>query len=118
VNASSRELFYKLLWGFGSFILFLMFVYWFLSGNSLGNLVSPHFVTLAFSFLVLLVSVNFAFEVIVDLKKSLEERSPWTAQTDLLFLMVFLALIAVFFFNLALPLFCEIGSSPPSPVVG
>ena len=102
MNASSRELFYKLLWGFGSFILFLMFVYWFLSGNSLGNLVSPHFVTLAFSFLVLLVSVNFAFEVIVDLKKSLEERSSWTAQTDflfldLLFLMVFLALIAVFF---------------------
>jgi len=95
VNASSMELFYKLLWGFGSFILFLMFVYRFLSGGSLEALVSPDFVSLTLSFFALLVSVNFAFEVIVDLKKSLEERSPWAAQTDLLFLMVFLALIAV-----------------------
>jgi hypothetical protein len=95
VNASSSELFYKLLWGFGSFILFLMFVYRFLSEGSLEALANPYFVSLTLSFLALLVSVNFAFEVIVDLKKSLEERSPWTAQTDLLFLLVFLALIAV-----------------------
>jgi hypothetical protein len=98
VNASSRKLFYKLLWGFGSFILFLVFVYWFLSGGSLESLVGPHFVyfvSLILSFLSFLISVNFAFEVIVDLKKSLEEKSPWTAQIDLLFLPVFLALIAV-----------------------
>jgi hypothetical protein len=71
VNASSRELFYKLLWGFGSFILFLVFVYWFLSGGSLESLVGPHFVyfvSLILSFLSFLTSVNFAFEVLVDLK--------------------------------------------------
>jgi len=98
VKASSSELFYKLLWGFGSFILFLMFVYRFLSEGSLEALANPYFVSLTLSFLALLVSVNFAFEVIVDLKKSLEERSPWAAwsvQNDLLFLMVFLALIAI-----------------------
>jgi hypothetical protein len=95
VNASSSELFYKLLWGFGSFILFLMFVYRFLSEGSLEALANPYFVSLTLSFLALLVSVNFAFEVIVDLKKSLEEKSPWAYQTDLLFLPIFLALIAV-----------------------
>ncbi len=95
MSASSRELFHKLLWGVGSFILFLILVYWFLSGDLLRNLASLHFLTLIFSLLALLISVSFAFEVIVDLKKSLEEESPWTAETDLLFLMVFLALIVV-----------------------
>jgi hypothetical protein len=90
VNASSSELFYKLLWGFGSFILFLMFVYRFLSEGSLEALANPYFVSLTISFLALLVSVNFAFEVIVDLKKSLEEEKPvWTGLFDFLFFLVF-----------------------------
>ena len=95
MNASSRELFYKLLWGLGSYILFLMFVYQFLLGGSLEKLVSPYFLSLTLSFFALLVSVNFAFEVIVDLKKSLREKSPWTYQTDLLFLLIFLCLIVI-----------------------
>jgi hypothetical protein len=90
VNASSSELFYKLLWGFGSFILFLMFVYRFLSEGSLEALANPYFVSLTISFLALLVYVNFAFEVIVDLKKSLEEEKPvWTGLFDFLFFLVF-----------------------------
>jgi hypothetical protein len=84
VNASSRELlFYKLLWGFGSFILFIMFVYRFLSGNSLRDLVSSDLLSLVFSFLAFLVSVSFAFGTFVDLKRLLEENLTWVAETDL-----------------------------------
>ena len=107
MSASSSELFYKLLWGFGSFILFLMFVYRFLSEGSLEALANPYFVSLTLSFLALLVSVNFAFEVIVDLKKLLEERSPWTAQTDLLFLDLLFFLVFLFTSSLALSYFVK-----------
>jgi len=74
MNASSMKLFYKLFLGFGSFILFLVFLYRLLSGGSLEALVSPYFVSLTLSLLALLISVKFAFE--------------WNAQTDLIFLMV------------------------------
>jgi hypothetical protein len=96
VNAFSRELlFYKLLWGLGFSILFIMFVYRFLSGDSLRGLVSPDFLSLIFSFLALLVSVSFAFGTFVDLKRSLEENLAWVAENNLYFFLAFMIYVVI-----------------------
>jgi hypothetical protein len=59
------------------------------------DLISPYLLSLIFSFLALLVSVTFTFEVFFDLKRSLEEKLTLVVQTDLVFLTAFVVLVVI-----------------------
>jgi len=96
VGASQKDFFYY----FRLFVFFILYpVFMYLS--SLEDFGNPNFIfPLTILFLCFLLSLLVALGALVDLKKSLEEKSIWTALFDFLFFLVF-----VFTSSLALSYF-------------
>ena len=86
MSASSKDLLFYLLRVFSLFVLFPYLLY----QASLKDFGSPDFIFSSTGlFLIFLFSVLVAVGSLIDLKKSLEEKSLWTALFDLLFFLVF-----------------------------
>jgi hypothetical protein len=86
MGTSSKDFFFDLLRVFSLFVLFPYLLY----QASLKDFGSPDFIFSSTGlFLIFLLSVLVAIGSLIDLKKSIEERSLWTALFDILFFLVF-----------------------------
>jgi hypothetical protein len=86
VSPSNKNLLFDLIRVFFLFVLFPYILY----QSSFKDFGSPYFIFSSTGwFLIFLFSVLVAVGSLIDLKKSLEEKSLWTATFDLLFFLVF-----------------------------
>jgi hypothetical protein len=86
MGSSSKDFFFNLLRFSVFFIIYPVLVY----RSSLGDFGSPYFIfSSTLLFLIFLLSVLIAIGALIDLKRSLEEKSTWTALFDFLFFLVF-----------------------------
>jgi len=85
MDTSPKDFFYYFRF-FAFFFIYPIFVYLSFKGSF-----SPNFIfSSILLFFLFLVSILVSLGALVDLKKSLEEKSIWTAIFDLLFFLVFL----------------------------